>query len=69
MTAKKRTDIYNANLIAGKLPEEIKNRNQKVTSLLLGTNFYSTNADIDALIKVLNAEHKETINKLKALRH
>lgn len=67
MTAKKRTDIYNANLIAEMLPEKIKNRKQKVTSLLLGTNFYSENTDIKALIQLLESNHKETIKNLKAL--
>lgn len=67
MTAKKRTDIYNANLIAEKLPDTIRNKKQKVTSLLLGTNFYAENTDIKALVKLLETEHKQTIANLKKL--
>lgn len=67
MTEKKRTDIYNAKAIAEKLGGN--NPKQKVSSLFLGTNFYSTNKDIDALIKVLNEAHKQKIAELKALKH
>lgn len=64
--AKLRTDIYSLTAIVARLPAEMKNKQQKMTTLFNDVDFYCKNEDIKEVIKLLESEHKATIAWLKS---